>query len=82
MIIIGAFVLVNIARLTNAASTRDLITTTVRNSSGELIINQNVNFKFNVMQNTTRVFLKLILPTDDLGAVNLVMGHRNYRNIF
>jgi hypothetical protein len=26
---------------------------TVRNSSGELIINQNVNFKFNVMQNKT-----------------------------
>jgi hypothetical protein len=26
---------------------------TVRNSSGELIINQNVNFKFNVMQNTS-----------------------------
>jgi hypothetical protein len=51
---------------------------TVRNSSGELIINQNVNFKFNVMQNTPTsvpVFSEThFVPTDDLGAVNLVIG--------
>jgi hypothetical protein len=51
---------------------------TVRNSSGGLIINQNVNFKFNVMQNTPTsvpVFSEThFAPTDDLGAVNLVIG--------
>jgi hypothetical protein len=51
---------------------------TVRNSSGELIINQNVNFKFNVMQNTstsTPVYTEIHdVPTDDVGAVNLVIG--------
>jgi hypothetical protein len=51
---------------------------TVRNSSGGLIINQNVNFKFNVMQNTPTsvpVYSETHLaPTDDLGAVNLVIG--------
>jgi hypothetical protein len=51
---------------------------TVRNSSGGLIINQNVNFKFNVMQNTPTsvpVFSEThFAPTDDLGAVNLVVG--------
>jgi hypothetical protein len=51
---------------------------TVRNSSGGLIINQNVNFKFNVMQNTPTsvpVFSETHLaPSDDLGAVNLVIG--------
>lgn len=51
---------------------------TVRNSSGGLIINQNVNFKFNLMQNTPTsvpVFSETHLaPTDDLGAVNLVIG--------
>ena len=51
---------------------------TVRNASGGLIINQNVNFKFNIMQNTPTsapVFSEThFAPTDDLGAVNLVVG--------
>jgi hypothetical protein len=50
---------------------------TVRNSSGELIINQNVNFKFNVMQthHECSCFSEThFVPTDDLGAVNLVIG--------
>lgn len=51
---------------------------TVRNASGGLIINQNVNFKFNLMQNTptsSPVFSEThFVPTDDLGAVNLVVG--------
>ncbi|SEF51150.1 beta strand repeat-containing protein [Flavobacterium urumqiense] len=51
---------------------------TVRNGSGGLITNQNVNFKFNVMQNTPTsvpVFSEThFAPTDDLGAVNLVIG--------
>jgi hypothetical protein len=51
---------------------------TVRNCSGGLIINQNVNFKFNVMQNAPTnvpVFSEThFAPTDDLGAVNLVIG--------
>jgi uncharacterized protein (TIGR02145 family) len=51
---------------------------TVRNSSGDLIVNQNVNFKFNLMQNaptSVPVYSETHLaPTDDLGAVNLVIG--------
>ncbi len=51
---------------------------TVRNSAGELIINQNVNFKFNIMLNSSTsvpVFSETHLaPTDDLGQVNLVIG--------
>jgi hypothetical protein len=51
---------------------------TVRNSSGGLIISQNVNFKFNLMQNaptSVPVFSEThFAPTDDLGAVNLVIG--------
>ena len=51
---------------------------TVRNSSGALIINQNVNFKFNIMLNSATslpVFSEIHLaPTDDLGQVNLVIG--------
>lgn len=51
---------------------------TVRNSSGGLIISQNVNFKFNLMQNaptSVPVYSETHLaPTDDLGAVNLVIG--------
>jgi len=50
----------------------------VRNSSGALIINQNVNFKFNIMQNSATslpIFSETHLaPTDDLGQVNLVIG--------
>ena len=51
---------------------------TVRNSSGALIINQNVYFKFNVMLNSSTsvpVYSEThYVPTDDLGAVNLVIG--------
>ena len=51
---------------------------TVRNSSGALIVNQNVYFKFNVMLNSSTsvpVFTEThYVPTDDLGAVNLVIG--------
>jgi uncharacterized protein (TIGR02145 family) len=51
---------------------------TVRNSSGALIVNQNVYFKFNVMlnsQTSVPVYSEThYAPTDDLGAVNLVIG--------
>ena len=51
---------------------------TVRNSSGALIINQNVNFKFNIMLNTSTsvpIFSEThYVPTDDLGQVNLTVG--------
>ena len=51
---------------------------TVRNSSGALIINQNVYFKFNIMlnsQTSVPVYTEThYVPTDDLGQVNLVVG--------
>jgi hypothetical protein len=51
---------------------------TVRNSSGALVVNQNVNFKFNVMLNSQTslpVYSETHLaPTDDLGQVNLTIG--------
>ena len=51
---------------------------TVRNSSGALIINQNVFFKFNIMLNSQTslpVYSETHqAPTDDLGQVNLVIG--------
>lgn len=51
---------------------------TVRNAAGALIVNQNVNFKFNLMQNSPTgvpVYSEThYVPTDDLGAVNLVIG--------
>ena len=51
---------------------------TVRNSSGALVVNQNVNFKFNIMLNSATslpVFSEThMAPTDDLGQVNLVIG--------
>jgi uncharacterized protein (TIGR02145 family) len=51
---------------------------TVRNSAGALIVNQNVNFKFNIMLNSATslpVFSETHMsPTDDLGQVNLVIG--------
>jgi hypothetical protein len=51
---------------------------TVRNSAGALIVNQNVNFKFNIMLNSATslpVFSEThMVPTDDLGQVNLVIG--------
>jgi uncharacterized protein (TIGR02145 family) len=51
---------------------------TVRNSSGALIVNQNVLFKFNIMLNSQTslpVYSETHqAPTDDLGQVNLVIG--------
>ena len=51
---------------------------TVRNSSGDLIANTNVYFKFNVMQGSQTslpVFTEVhYVPTDDLGQVTLVIG--------
>ena len=51
---------------------------TVRNAAGDLIINQNVTFKFNIMLNTSTslpVFSEThYVPTDDLGQVNLTVG--------
>ena len=51
---------------------------TVRNSSGDLVVNTNVYFKFNVMQGSQTslpVFTEIhYVPTDDLGQVNLVIG--------
>lgn len=51
---------------------------TVRNAAGALIVNQNVNFKFNIMQNSSTsvpVYSEThYVPTDDLGAVSLVIG--------
>jgi len=51
---------------------------TVRNSSGALIVNQNVNFKFKVLQNSTTGTIVYSenhsVTTDDLGQVNIVIG--------
>jgi len=51
---------------------------TVRNNTGDLIVNTNVYFKFNVMQGSQTslpVFTEIhYVPTDDLGQVNLVIG--------
>ncbi len=51
---------------------------TVRNSSGALVVNQNVNFKFNVMlnsQTSVPVFSETqSILTDDVGQVNLIIG--------
>lgn len=51
---------------------------TVRNSSGILITNQNVYFRFNIMQNSATsvpVYSEThYVPTDDLGQVNCVIG--------
>ena len=51
---------------------------TVRNSSGDLIFNTNVYFKFNVIQGSQTavpIFTEThYVPTDDLGQVNLVIG--------
>jgi uncharacterized protein (TIGR02145 family) len=51
---------------------------TVRNSAGDLIINTNVYFKFNVIQGSDTsvpIFTEThYVPTDDLGHVNLVIG--------
>ena len=51
---------------------------TVRNSSGDLIVNTNVYFKFNVIQGSNTavpIFTEThYVSTDDLGHVNLVIG--------
>ena len=51
---------------------------TVRNSAGVLIVNQNVNFKFNIMlnsQTSVPIYSEThFAPTDDLGQVNLSIG--------
>ena len=51
---------------------------TVRNSAGDLIVNTNVYFRFNIMQGSQTslpVFTEIhIAPTDDLGQVNIVIG--------
>ena len=51
---------------------------TVRNSSGDLIVNTNVYFKFNVIQGSQTavpIFTEThYVPTDDLGQVNLIIG--------
>ena len=51
---------------------------TIRNSSGALIINQSVLFKFSILQNSvsgTAVYSEnQTANTDDLGHANLVVG--------
>ena len=51
---------------------------TVRNSAGDLIVNTNVYFKFNIMQGSQTslpVFTEIhYAPTDDLGQISLVIG--------
>ena len=51
---------------------------TVRNSSGELVVNTNVYFKFNVIQGSQTsepIFIEThYVPTDDLGQVTLIIG--------
>jgi uncharacterized protein (TIGR02145 family) len=52
---------------------------TVRNSGGELIVNQDVNFKFNVQQGSATsesVYTEThLISTDDLGQINLTIGN-------
>jgi hypothetical protein len=51
---------------------------TVRNSSGQLLLNQDVLVKFNILQNSatgTIVYSETqTANTDDLGQINLVVG--------
>lgn len=51
---------------------------TVRNAGGELIVNQNVNFRFNIQQGSetsSPIFTEIhLVSPDDLGQVNLVIG--------
>lgn len=50
----------------------------VRDSNGQLIVNQNVYFRFNIMRNSPTslpVYTEThYAPTDDLGTVSLVIG--------
>lgn len=52
---------------------------TVRDGNGQLIINQNVYFIFNIMRNSPTALPAYsethYAPTDDLGTVSLVIGH-------
>ena len=51
---------------------------TVRNSNGDLVMNEDVSFKFNILQGSQTAspsFVETHLaPTDDLGQVTLVIG--------
>ena len=51
---------------------------TVRNQEGQLITNQNVYFKFNIIQGSATavpIFSEThYVPTDDLGQVTIVIG--------
>tara|TARA_B100000780_G_C21053139_1_gene422997 strand:+ start:452 stop:1201 length:750 start_codon:yes stop_codon:yes gene_type:complete len=51
---------------------------TVRNSNGDLLMNEDVSFKFNILQGSQTAspsFVETHLaPTDDLGQVTLVIG--------
>ena len=51
---------------------------TVRNLSGDLVMNQNVYFKFNILQGSQTAIPSYVeehfVPTDDLGQVSLVIG--------
>ena len=51
---------------------------TVRNTTGDLVVNSNVYFKFNVIQGSQTavpVFVEThYVPTDDLGQVTLIIG--------
>lgn len=51
---------------------------TVRNANGQLVVNQNVYFRFNIMHNSPTslpVYTEThYAPTDDLGTVSLVIG--------
>lgn len=51
---------------------------TVRNASGDLILNQNVNFKFNILQGSQTAAPSYTethdVQTDDLGQISLVIG--------
>ena len=51
---------------------------TVRDAGGNLILNTNVYFKFNIQQGSQTAIPSYtevhFVPTDDLGQVNLVIG--------
>jgi hypothetical protein len=51
---------------------------TIRNNSGQLLLNQNVQVKFNILSNsatgTTVYSESQSVTTDDLGHINLVVG--------
>ena len=51
---------------------------TVRNNAGDIVVNTNVYFKFNVIQGSQTadpIFTETHdVPTDDLGQINLIIG--------